>query len=171
MAAAILGLLFVKLYPSSLIKNLKPKAENPIPVLTSEIKAAQEELFVPTQIVVPTIGINLAVAPGIIKDNQWTLYDDKVAWLSTSQTLGDGNVIIYGHNRSAILGQLSKLNIGDEITVKSNSRDFTYQVAEKRAISPEDVQAIISDKQQLTLYTCDGTFDQKRLIVISYPKG
>lgn len=172
MAAAIVGLFFIKLYPASLIKNLKPKEANPLPDISAlEIKAAQETLFTPEQILIPALYLNLQVAPGIIANNKWTLYDDKVSWLTTSETLGRGNVIIYGHNRVNLFGQLTELKIGDEITVQSDFKNFVFEVAEKRNVAPEEVEAIISDKQQLTLYTCDGSFDQKRLIVIAYPKG
>ena len=39
-----------------------------------------------------------------------------------------------------------------------------------RPSDPEDVEAILSEDNQLTLYTCEGSFDQKRLVVYADPK-
>lgn len=166
MSAAILGLLVVRLYPSSFVKSFIPQEPNPLPpqqTLASEISPP------PSFISIPNLNLNLAVAPGIVKDNKWTLYDDKVSWLTTSETPDRGNVIVYGHNRANIFGTLTELQTGDEIIITAGDRTTRYQVSQKRQVKPEDVTAIISDKRQLTLYTCDGTFDQKRLVVISYP--
>lgn len=126
----------------------------------------------PASIVVPTLDLDLPVAPGIVKNNQWTLYDDKISWLATSEPPGSGkNVILYGHNRPLLFGKLDRLQVGEEITVIDNSGVvFTYTVAQRRKVLPEDVDVIISAKNQLTLYTCEGSFDEKRLVVIAYPK-
>jgi LPXTG-site transpeptidase (sortase) family protein len=126
----------------------------------------------PASIVIPTLDLNLPIAPGIVKNNQWTLYDDKISWLATSEPPGSGkNVILYGHNRPLLFGKLTNLQIGEEITVTDNNgMIFTYTVAQRRKVLPEDIDVIISPKNQLTLYTCDGSFDEKRLIVIAYPK-
>ncbi|MDZ4209943.1 MAG: sortase, partial [Candidatus Curtissbacteria bacterium] len=124
----------------------------------------------PTYITIPSVSINLPVSPGQIVDNQWTLYDTRVSWLSTSQTPGKGNVILYGHNRVNILANLEKVTIGSEISVKTKEKKYTYIISEKRKVTPEDIDAILSPKDQLTIYTCNGNFDEKRLVVIAYPK-
>lgn len=126
----------------------------------------------PASIAIPTLDLDLLIAPGIVKKNQWTLYDDKISWLATSEPPGSGkNVILYGHNRPLLFGKLDSLQIGEEIIViDSSGAAFTYTVAQTRKVSPEDVDVIISPKNQLTLYTCEGSFDEKRLVVIAYPK-
>jgi len=57
------------------------------------------------------------------------------------------------------------LKIGDEIEIYEGDTKFSYKVIEVRRIKPTDVDAILSDRNRLTLYTCDGRFDQKRLVV------
>lgn len=170
MFAAIIGLLAIRLYPSDLVKKLKPEHLNPPQehVLT----AVAEKKAIPASIAIPTLDLDLPVAPGIVKNNQWTLYDDKISWLATSEPPGSGkNVILYGHNRPLLFGKLTGLQIGEEITViDNNGVAFTYTVAQRRKVLPEDVNVIISPKNQLTLYTCEGSFDEKRLVVIAYPK-
>lgn len=125
----------------------------------------------PVAITIPSLALDLSISPGIVQNNQWTLYDDRISWLATSEPPGSGkNVILYGHNRPLLFGSLDKLQIGEEIIVKNSEETFTYVVSEMRKVLPEEVDVIISPKNQLTLYTCDGSFDERRLIVIAYPK-
>lgn len=174
LTAATVALFVIKIYPqksASIVKH-KPKtiqsqSQSPSPTAVLSIKS---EKIPPSEITIDVLGINLPVAPGVIADNKWTLYDDKVSWLSTSEPPGFGNVIIYGHNRPGIFAPLANLVIGDEIKVKSGKDTHVYEVAQKRQVLPTDVDVLISDREQLTLYTCDGSYDQKRLIVIAYPK-
>ena len=171
MFAAMIGLLAIRLYPSDLIKKLKPEHLNP-PQEQVSAAVAEKRASPPKRIAIPTLDLDLPVAPGIVKNNQWTLYDDKISWLATSEPPGSGkNVILYGHNRPPLFGKLTNLQIGEEITVVDNNGVvFTYTVAQRRKVLPEDINVIISPKNQLTLYTCEGSFDEKRLIVIAYPK-
>lgn len=169
MFAAIIGLLAVRLYPSSLVKELKPEHVNP--PQEQVLAQVQNKAIPPVSIAIPTLSLNLQIEPGIVQNNQWTLYDDKISWLATSEPPGSGkNVILYGHNRPLLFGPLDNLEIGEEIIVKNTEESFTYTVAEKRKVLPEEVDVIISPKNQLTLYTCEGSFDERRLVVIAYPK-
>lgn len=171
LSAATIALLFIKLYPEQTVKHLKPKTQPPASsAQTTPSDTPQIQKIPPSQISIDSLGLNLAVSPGIIVNNKWTLYDDKVSWLSTSETPGFGNVIIYGHDRPGIFASLTKLVVGDEIKIRSGDKTYVYQVTEKRKVLPEEVDAIISDRERLTLYTCDGSYDEKRLIVIAYPK-
>lgn len=168
MVAGIVTLTVLRFYPEELLHPKKVSAAPPV-VIKEEEKG--EKLFIPTQISAPSVNINLNISPGIISGSDWTLYDDKASWLSTSATLGKGNVIVYGHNLENVLGNLKNVKIGQEITILSNGEEFTYKVTEKKAVSPSETDSVLSDENQLTLYTCDGTFDQKRLIVIAKPKN
>ncbi len=168
MTAGIITLAVLRFYPEELIHPKKVSAAPPAVVIKQEEKG--EKLFIPTQISAPSVNVNLNISPGIISGNDWTLYYDKASWLSTSSTLGKGNVIVYGHNLENLLGNLKNIKVGDEIKILSNEKVFIYEVTEKKAVSPDDTNAVLSSENQLTLYTCDGTFDQKRLIVIAKPK-
>lgn len=173
MSATIVALLAIKFYPSQIIKNLQGEEKEKRIQSARTIDATQTsspESSQPTYITIPSVSINLPVSPGQIVDNQWTLYDTRVSWLSTSQTPGKGNVILYGHNRVNILANLEKVTIGSEISVKTKEKKYTYIISEKRKVTPEDIDAILSPKDQLTIYTCNGNFDEKRLVVIAYPK-
>lgn len=175
--ATIFSLLALKFYPSGFLKEQSANAANSakqntkVKALESIEASISVEYFPPVSILIPSVKMNLVIAPGNIFGDNWTLFDDKISWLSTSDTPGRGNVILYGHNRAGLFGDLKRLEIGDEIIIKdSSSKEYIYLVSEKRKVTPDDIDAIVSDKNQLTLYTCDGAFDQKRLVVIALPK-
>lgn len=92
-----------------------------------------------------------------------------------------GNSFITGHsvlpqfadadNYRAIFTKLSDLEIGDEINVDLDGRDFTYIVQYSKVVEPEDVSVLASISptgKNLTLMTCvpPGT-NLKRLVVIA----
>jgi LPXTG-site transpeptidase (sortase) family protein len=125
--------------------------------------------YPPTAIRIAKINKELPVQAALVHDNQWDLFSNAVAWLSTSAVPTEGNVILYGHNWRSLLGDLYKLIPGDIIEIQQNNSWLKYSVTESRAISPKDVDAILSDQNQLTIYTCEGSFDQKRRLVYATP--
>lgn len=167
MTAIMLALFVAKIYPSGLFKH----QDVSLAAADQAIKLIPIPTTPPNTIIIPSVNVNLPIAKGTIVDNKWVLYDDKVSWLATSQTAGRGNVILYAHNRDKLFGTLKDLEIGQEISLKQDGKSYVYQVTQKRRVTPHDVDAILSNNDQLTLYTCDGSFDQKRLIVIALPKS
>lgn len=161
--ALIIFLIVIRIYPSS----GPPYQTALVPTITQKIS---KTFSPPAAISIPAVNLNLPVAAATIVNNQWTLFDDRVSWLTTSKMPGEGNVILFAHNRAHLFGDLKKVETGAEITVQSGDKKYSYLVTEKRKVTPNDVEAVLSDGDQLTLYTCDGSFDQKRLIVIAVPK-
>lgn len=125
----------------------------------------KKNLVAPTAINIPSIGKNLPIKPATVRGNDWDLFDDAVAWLSTSAVPKQGNVILYAHDWKSLWADLYKLKAGDPILVLQGDDWIPYSVTESRAISLHDVQSILTDKDRLTLYTCEGDFDQKRRLV------
>jgi LPXTG-site transpeptidase (sortase) family protein len=118
----------------------------------------------PTDIKIPKLKLDLAVSPSVVSGNDWEVFDDRVAWLSTSSLPGKGNTILYAHDRVGLFGNLYQLKAGDEIQIFT-TKWISYKVTEVHSVKPTDVASILSTKNRLTLYTCEGTFDQKRLVV------
>lgn len=123
----------------------------------------------PHKLRIPKLGLDLAVYQATIENNQWALYDDKVSWLATSAEPKQGNVILYAHNRQHLFGNLTKLKVSDLIELNHSDKTYTYEIRTLKRVSPKDVDAVIAEEDQLTLYTCDGAFDQKRLVVTAIP--
>jgi len=118
----------------------------------------------PTEIKIPKISLDIAISPSVLKGNDWQVYDDRVAWLSTSSLLGQGNTILYAHERPGLFLDLYKLKTGDEVDI-FDGKWHIYQVKESHIVNPGDINAVFSDKNHITMYTCQGSFDQKRLVV------
>lgn len=168
LTASLIALIGIKYFPIGMLSPHEAVAStlvDPMP-LALNIKLSTAP---PTKITIPAINLDLPVAPGVIVENKWTLFLDKISWLSTSSRIGEGNTILYGHNRVGLFEGLKKLNIGDEIMVTQDSKIYKFKVSQQRKVLPTDVEAILSSKNQLTLYTCDGSFDQRRLIVVAMP--
>lgn len=118
----------------------------------------------PTDIKIPKIKLDVAISGASVSGNNWQLFSDRVAWLSASKVPGRGNTILYAHERAGLFGDLYKLKTGDEIKIFSNEWN-TYKVTKMQFVKPNDVNSILSNKNRLTLFTCSGAFDQKRLVV------
>lgn len=149
----------------SFIKNFNKKSE-PAPIV---VESPPVILYPPTAINIPKINKNLQVKPATVNGNDWDMFSDAVAWLSTSAVPGNGNVILYAHNWRTLWADLYKLEVGDVVEVQQNGEWKTYKVSESRDVKAEDVGAVLSDENRLTLYTCEGSFDQKRRVVYAVP--
>lgn len=145
-------------YKIFLIRSNRQIAVKPTPT-------PKKERVAPTAINIPSIGKNLPIKPATVRGNDWDLFDDAVAWLSTSAVPKEGNVILYAHDWKSLWADLYKLKEGDPILVLQGHEWVPYSVVESRAVGLHDVQSILTDKERLTLYTCEGDFDQKRRLV------
>lgn len=123
----------------------------------------------PTAINIPKIHKNLPIKPATVRGNDWDIFSDSVAWLSTSSVPGEGNVILYAHDWQSLWADLYLLKPGDIIEVKQNNLWKKYKVTESRAVGLHDTKSILSGRNRLTLYTCEGSFDQKRRVVYADP--
>lgn len=147
-----------------ILTKIQP-AITPIPSLSPTPKSK----LPPTAINIPKIHKNLPIKSATIHGNDWDLFGDAVAWLSTSAVPGEGNVILYAHDWQSLWADLYLLKPGDIIEVQQNNLWKKYKVTESRAVGLHDTKSILSNKNRLTLYTCEGSFDQKRRVVYADP--
>jgi sortase A len=89
-----------------------------------------------------------------------------------------GNVFIFGHseyypnkpgNYKTVFIHLDRLKIGEQIIIKSEKKEYRYNVISKKIISPKDTSVLAQSLDfRLTLMTCwpPGT-TSKRLIIIA----
>lgn len=124
----------------------------------------------PQGIIIDSAKIALDIYPAEIKDNRWESTSKGVSFLKTSAMPGGvGNSIMYGHNWSNLLGNLEKVKPGDKIKIvyKDNSiNDFQIEYITK--VNPDDISVLKnSEDSRLTLYTCTGLLDSKRLVVVA----
>jgi len=135
-------------------------------------------------LVIPVLNIEAPVIADVDGNNKKAYnraLEDGVAQLLGSAKPGESsNIFIFGHssnywwnagNYKKIFATLPNLNIGDEIDLWYNQKEYKYKVTKLKTVLPDNIN--VTDKtssEQLSLMTCVpiGT-DQKRLIVIAKP--
>jgi len=122
----------------------------------------------PISISVPSLNLHLLVFPGEIKNNHWPVTSKGVIYLSSSPP---SNTIIYGHNWPNILGRLKNVRVGQEIKLTyAGNQTRKFIVLEVKVVGPNETEILkVSATDQLTVYTCTGFLDSKRLVVVAKP--
>ncbi len=134
----------------------------------TKITSASTAASLPVRISTAKAGIDAPVTIGGYENGQWILSSNNVLFLPTSQMLGEGgNTILYAHKRKSLFANLKDLSINDTITIYDlNGTTYTYKIYATENIKPTEMEKIQTNKDNtLTLFTCDGWFDETRLVV------
>jgi LPXTG-site transpeptidase (sortase) family protein len=160
--------LFILLFPS----YIRHSSElNPVKV-NFELKKTQAETgLVPDRIILPDVNINAVVKEAKIENGYWQVFEDTASYGQGSASLGEkGNMVIFAHARSELFYNLRDIKKDDLVFVYHRKNKYTYKVKEVKSVFPNDTSVIAPTKdQRLTLYTCIGFYDEKRLVVIAMP--
>lgn len=116
------------------------------------------------------LGVNIKIKEAGIQNGVWQVFPDSVSHLEPSARIGEsGNIIIYGHNRNEILGPIRWAKEGTLIELfDKNGIKYLYKVLKTDVIDPSNLTYILPTKEEtLTIYTCTGFLDFKRLIVVA----
>ena len=120
------------------------------------------------RIQIPAIGID---AP-IVQGDGWEQLKKGVGQHIGSANPGEkGNVVLSAHNDifGEIFRDLDRLKPGDEITIYTNQRAYTYVVSENEVVEPTQVDIMESTSQPtLTLISCyPYLVDDQRIAITS----
>lgn len=102
----------------------------------------------------------------------WLVSDTMANYVAQSATPGgSGNIIIYAHNKPTMFGPLRTLVGGEKIRIRtSDGTLYRYQVVFVREVDTRDTRLLTpTASEALTLYTCSGFLDGKRLVVRAVP--
>ena len=127
---------------------------------------------VPDSVFIPSIKSNLTLEKSLIVNDTWQISRNTANYLLNSgQPQSGGNIIIYGHNTQDIFGRLNQVKEGDLIAIKDQHKQvYRYFVEEIKEINPDQIEYLYPTQEEvLTIYTCSGWFDQKRLLVQAKP--
>lgn len=132
-------------------------------------ETSSEEDKIPTRIVVPKLSIDLLVKKSLIINGYWEVFEDSAAWGDTSGLPGEvGNQVIFAHVREGLFLPLKEIMLDDVVYVFTDERWYSYKVVEIKEVFPNQVEVIApTEDETLTLYTCSGYQDTKRLIVVA----
>lgn len=127
----------------------------------------------PVRVVIPSTKIDLEVKPSKVIGGVWEIHEDAAGFGLGSALPGrEGNSVIFAHARPKLFLPLRKIKINDLISVKTkDDRWYSYVVVEKKEVSPNQIEVIAPTVDKtLTLFTCSGFVDSKRLIVVAKQK-
>jgi LPXTG-site transpeptidase (sortase) family protein len=124
----------------------------------------------PIRIEIPDLKIDLPVEEGGIQEGIWSVSEKGATHLNISENPGgNGNIVIYGHNKNKLLGPIRWIK--NETVIKIFSEDgseYDYKVTERVEVKPTELSYVLpKNEETLTLYTCTGFADSKRLVVVA----
>lgn len=128
-----------------------------------------DENKLPRRVIIPSVSIDLAIRQAEIVGGYWQVFDDSAAWGTGSAIPGEnGNQVIFAHARKGLFLPLRNVRVGDTIYILTQDKYFEYKVDQLKEVYPNQVEVISpTENETLTLYTCSGFGDSKRLIVVA----
>jgi LPXTG-site transpeptidase (sortase) family protein len=125
----------------------------------------EEEL--PVKIVIPSLSLDLPITPAKVVNNTWETSETNASFGLGSTAPGKiGNTVIFAHARTGLFGDLRKLKKDDVIYVFTKGDWYSYKAEEFKEVLPSAIEVIApTSTETLTLYTCSGYADTKRLVV------
>ncbi|OGG01816.1 hypothetical protein A2Z33_00985 [Candidatus Gottesmanbacteria bacterium RBG_16_52_11] len=123
------------------------------------------------RIVIPRHNIDLAVKESPVINGIWELSETTASHGEGTANPGQqGNIVIFAHARPGLFGPLREITKGTPVYLLTKDRWYRYTVIETKMVSPDQTEVIRDTPQEtLTLYTCSGFLDTKRLIAVALP--
>ena len=101
---------------------------------------------------IPSLGLSLPVM------SEWSYPNLKLAPCRYSGSAYNGNFTIAGHNYSTHFGPVRNLEAGDQVIFTDvKGRSFVYEVQTIETLEPTDIEDMLSDEWNLTLFTCTSS--------------
>ena len=168
-ALIALGLIFV-LGGTGLFKRTNSETFASEPVKIEGFIATEESLEkTPQRILLPDLSIDLPVKNSGLINGYWQGFSDAAGWGEGSGLPGEvGNQVIFAHARRGLFLPLREVKVGTKVYVLAKEKWYQYEVKEIKKVLPTEVEVIPpTEDETLTLYTCSGFADSKRLIVVA----
>lgn len=139
--------------------------------IDSNLLSKKDPVEQPLRIVVPNHKLDLPIIEAKVIDGFWEISETTASHGIGSANPGEnGNIVIFAHARDNLFGQIKDIKNGEEIYILTKDRWFKYEVIETKFVDPNQVEVIApTPKETLTLFTCSGFLDSKRLIVKALP--
>lgn len=127
----------------------------------------------PIRILIPKLDIDLKVVDAKIVSGYWELSEDTASYGLGSGQLGTkSNTVIFAHARQGLFYNLKDAQVDDIVYVFTKDKWFRYRINKITSVYPSQTEVIGPTKGEvLTLYTCTGFYDEKRLIVTAIPQS
>jgi len=126
----------------------------------------------PVKIAIQWFLVDVPIEEEVYKEGQWSVSETEASHLADSANPGEsGNIIIYGHNKREIMGNIRALKGGEIIHLSTEDGvDHHYHITHMKEVEPTQTEFLQpTDHEVLTLYTCSGFWDKKRFVVQAEP--
>lgn len=146
----------------------------PVKIEESLLKSndnAKSESKPPVRIVISDLSIDLPVKEAKVVKGYWEVFAD-VAGFGLGSAYPDdvGNQVIFAHAREGLFLPLKNAKIGQKVIVFTQDKWYSYAITDIKEVNPNQIEVIAPTADAtLTLYTCSGFADSKRLIVTAKP--
>lgn len=98
---------------------------------------------------IPSLELSLPVI------SQWSYPRLRIAPCRYTGSAYKGNLVIAAHNYSRHFGRIGTLSPGEQVSFTDvDGNYFAYQVVETQMLEPEDIEDMIEEEWDLTLFTC-----------------
>lgn len=121
----------------------------------------------PVRIVIPSLAIDLQVKEARIIKGYWETFSNAAGFGLGSAYPGEvGNQVIFSHTRPGLFLPLKKIKEGEIVYVMTIDKWYKYKVVKIQEVLAGQKEVIgPTEDETLTLFTCSGFADTKRLIV------
>ena len=125
----------------------------------------------PVRIVVSDLSIDLPVKEAKVVSGYWEVFPDVAGFGLGSSYPGEvGNQVIFAHARAGLFFPLKNAKVGQKVIVFTQDKWYSYAITDIKEVNPNQIEVIAPTTDvTLTLYTCSGFADSKRLIVTAKP--
>lgn len=169
----LIGLLFLELslffliFPSPQEQSV---LQNPIKI-DQRFQHLEKSTPPPTRIIIPSQKIDLPIVEAKIINGYWEISETSASHgVGSANPKEKGNIVIFAHAREGLFYNLKDIKEDDEIQIFTKEGLRKYTVFEILSVYPDQIEVIRPTKNEtLTLYTCTGFADEKRLIVKALP--
>lgn len=123
----------------------------------------------PIAIRISFLNLSLPVVETTIVNGVWEIPEKSAGHLNTSSGIGSGNMVVYAHNKNSLFGPIRWIKTESVIEIVGHDeKTYRYQVVEIKEVGPDKIEYVLPKNEEvLTLYTCSGIFDSKRLVVVA----
>lgn len=137
---------------AKVLEDSEPREDwAPARALAHQRTLARQPRTIIGRLLIPALNMSVMVLEGT---DRWTL-NRAVGHIENTDLPGKtGNVGISGH-RDGFFRNLGRIGKGDEISLVTTDRTYTYQVESTQIVKPADIQVLAPSAQPiLTLVTC-----------------
>ncbi len=152
--------------------KFSPEKESKSPIqVDSSLYSNKKSENTPIRIIIPKVDIDLPITESKIVNGYWELSEKTASYgLGSGYPGENGNIVIFAHAKEGFFHNLKDVKEKDLIYVLTKDKWYQYRVNKITEVFPNQKEVIQPTKTEtLTLYTCTGFFDEKRLIVTAIP--